>query len=436
MASPASPTTEPLAPLPTRRLPRAVRHFVHTEASAGVVLVAAAVVALVWANSPWSASYRSFWATEIRLAVGDVERSIDLRHLVDEAFMALFFFVVGLEIKRELVVGELASWRRAALPAFAAVGGMVVPATLYALVNVGAPGARGWGIPMATDIAFALGVLALAGPRVPSSLKVFLLSLAIVDDIGAIVVIALVYSSDVRTGPLLLAWALVAVIVVLGRLRVDWMPVYVVLGVALWGATWESGIHATIAGVLLGLLAPARPLAPATVAREWAADLADDPSPDEIRTMTTLAKATVSVAERLARLLHPFTSFVVVPLFALANAGVRINGRAFETPGAGRVALGVVSGLVVGKVVGISMFSWLALRLRLGALADDLRPVHLVGVATVAGIGFTVSLFVAGLAFDRPGLEDAAKLAILAASVVASVAGLAVLRLSSRRRPA
>jgi NhaA family Na+:H+ antiporter len=414
-------------------MPRALRRFLDTEAAGGVVLVVVAALAVAWANSPWRAGYASLWATEVRVSVGDVERTLDLRHVVNEALMALFFFVVGLEIKRELVAGELRTWRRAALPAIAAVGGMVVPALLFAAVNTGAEGSRGWGVPMATDIAFAVGVLALLGPRIPASLKVFLLTLAIVDDIGAIIVIALVYSGDVSAAPLAAAAAALGAVVALQRARVRWLPAFLALGVFTWAAVYESGVHATIAGVVLGLLAPARPLAPSGVAREWAADLADEPTPEELREMTRLANETVSVAERLEHLLHPLTSFVIIPLFALANAGVELERSALDAPGAGRVVAGVVAGLLVGKVLGISASAWLAVRMRVGALPDGVRGAHVVGASAVAGIGFTVSLFISDLAFDEPSLQAAAKIGILVASLLASVVGFTLLRVAARR---
>ncbi|MGH9180828.1 MAG: Na+/H+ antiporter NhaA, partial [Acidimicrobiales bacterium] len=281
-----SPTESPLAPA---RLPRLVRQFVQTEVSGGVVLLAAAAVALVWANSPWQQGYRDLWDVELSFGVGTFLVVDDLRHWVNEGLMAIFFFVVGLEIKRELVTGELRRWRTAALPAVAALGGMVVPALLYLAVNAGGTGSRGWGIPMATDIAFALGVVALLGRRVPGPLKLFLLTLAIVDDIGAIVVIAVFYSSGIEPGPLLGAAGLIGLMGGLRMARVRSLAPFVMVGVGVWFAVFESGVHATLAGVVLGLLAPARPETPEGLARDWAADLSDEPTPQELRTMTTLA---------------------------------------------------------------------------------------------------------------------------------------------------
>ena len=411
-----------------RQLPRPLRQFLHTESGGGIALLVAAVVALVWANSPWSGGYESLWSTELRLSLGGVELSEDLRHWVNDGLMAIFFFVVGLEIKRELVVGELRAPRTAALPALAALGGMVVPAALYLAVNAGREGVDGWGIPMATDIAFAVGVVALLGSRVPSALKLFLLTLAIVDDIGAILVIALVYSDGVDAGALAVAALAGVGIVVLRRLGVDWPLAYVAAGIVLWVATYQSGVHATIAGVVLGLLTPARPVAPDLLMQDWVSDLAEDPSPQDLATLRRVARSSVSPAERLQHDLHPLTSFVIVPLFALANAGVVIERGAFDAPGAGAVALGIGVGLVAGKVIGITGATWLAVRTGVGRLPSGVTVRHLVGVAGVAGIGFTVSLFIAGLAFpEAPGLEAAAKIGILIASVVAAVVGSAIL---------
>ena len=418
------------AALPSRGLPKGLRHFLHTESSGGLVLLAAAAVALVWANSPAQASYHALWETEVTLELGHLARSMDLQHFVNEALMALFFFVVGLEIKRELVTGELRTWQRAALPAVAAVGGMVVPAALYLMINAGAAGSRGWGVPMATDIAFAVGVLALLGRRVPANLKIFLLTLAIVDDIGAILVIAIAYSSDVNLGALAAAAGVLLVMGTLRKFRIDWMPAFMILGTVVWLAVYESGVHATIAGVVLGLLAPARPVAPADMARQWAADLTAEPTVAELQAMTTVAKASVSVAERLQHLLHPVTSFLIIPLFALANAGVTLEGGSLDADGAVRVLAGVIVGLVLGKLVGISAFAWLAVRLGIGRMPEGLRARHVAGAAAVAGIGFTVSLFVANLAFKSPDLEAAAKIGILVASAGASAIGFLILRSS------
>ncbi len=418
---------------PARSLPAVVARFVHTEASGGIVLLAAAVVALVWANSPWQASYETLWSSQVTLGFGVFGVEEDLRHFVNDGLMALFFFVVGLEIKREVVHGELADRRVAALPVFAALGGMVLPALLYvALVGGGAAG-DGWGIPMATDIAFALGVLALLGSRVPSSLKLFLLTLAVVDDVGAIVVIAVFYSGTIDTAALFAAVTGLLMVLVLRRLRVDWPPIYVFFAVATWYATYRSGVHATIAGVALALTTPAHRLAPADTARRWGQQLSAEPSASEAHQMSIIARESVSPAEHLEELLHPATSFVVLPVFALANAGVELKSDMLSGSDAARVAIGVAAGLIVGKLLGILGGAWLGIRLRLAVLPSDTRWMHLAGAAALGGIGFTVSLFITSLAFEQVELRDAAKLAVLAASVAASLIGSGIL-LAARSR--
>jgi NhaA family Na+:H+ antiporter len=413
---------------------RPARHFLATEAAGGIVLLAATVVALAWANSPFSDSYSALWETRLRIQLGDLVLDEDLRHWVNDALMAIFFFVVGLEIKRELVVGELNELRRAALPVFAAVGGMVVPALLYALLNAGGPGGSGWGIPMATDIAFAVGVLALLSNRVPSGLKVFLLSLAIVDDIGAILVIALFYSGGIQAQWLVIAGLLLALIVVLRRVRVLWVPVYVVIGTVVWLAIFESGVHATIAGVALGLLTPARPTDPGGFpdVLEHAANLSSEPDAQSLRAVAFQAAEVVSVAERLEHLLHPWTSYLIIPLFALANAGIAVSGETLGDAIASPVALGIILGLVAGKVIGISAFSWFAIKLRLAEAPEGVRASQLVGTAAVAGIGFTVSLFITALAFDEQELVDVAKMGVLIASSLAGLLGATILLLGPR----
>ncbi len=409
--------------LPGRRLPRPVRQFLETEASGGILLLAAALVAFVWANSPWSASYETLWHTEVGLDIGRWSLDGDLHHWVNDALMAVFFFVVGLEIKRELVQGELRNPRTAAMPAIAALGGMVVPAVLFLAVNAGGEGSRGWGIPMATDIAFAIGVVALLGNRVPSSLKLFLLTLAIVDDIGAIIVIGVFYSSGLQPAYLGVAAAIVVAIVLLTRAGVVWMAPYLVLGVALWIVTYASGVHATIAGVVLGLLTPARRLVATSVAREWAADLNDEPSPHDMDAMRRLARHAISPAERMAHTLHPWSSFLIVPVFALANAGVKVQAGSFDAPGTTAVAVGVVLGLVVGKTLGIFGAAWLGVRSGMASMPEGATWPMVGAIACVAGIGFTVSLFIAELAFEVGPLQEGAKLGVLAASTLAAVLG-------------
>lgn len=419
------------------RLPRPLREFLDTEASSGVVLLAATLVALVWANSPWNGAYESLWETVGTVSIGQWHLAEDLRHWVNDGLMAIFFFVAGLEIKRELVDGDLKDPRAAALPIFAALGGMVVPAAIYTAINLGQAGSKGWGVPMATDIAFAVGVVVLLGPRVHPGLKLFLLTLAIADDIGAIVVIAVFYAQGVDFLALGVALAAFIAIKVLQRLHVHGLGPYVVLAVVAWLAMFESGVHAAIAGVVLGLLTPARSIAPASLAREWAADLDDEPSRADLATMETLARHAVSPAERLQHLLHPFASFVIIPLFALANAGIEITSGMLGGDGASRVAVGVGLGLVVGKTLGITLASMLAVRLGLGVLPAGATWSQLVGVACLGGIGFTVALFVTGIAFDDPALANAAKVGILLASTLAAIIGsLLLLRRTPPSSPA
>ncbi|HUP69308.1 MAG TPA: Na+/H+ antiporter NhaA [Acidimicrobiales bacterium] len=405
-----------------------MREFLDTEAAGGAVLLAAAVAAFVWANSPWSASYRSLWSTEFSVGVGRFVLTEDLQHWVNDGLMAIFFFVVGLEVKRELVHGELREARTVAMPVLAAVGGMAVPALVFLVVTAGTAGSGGWGIPMATDIAFAVGVVALLGPRIPPSLKLFLLTLAIVDDIGAIVVIAVFYAGEVE--PVFLGTAAMLLLLMLGlrRAGIVWAVPYAVLGLAVWLATQASGVHATIAGVVLGLLTPARSIASAAATRAWAGHLADDPTADDLADMTAVARTSVSPAERLEHLLHPWTSFVVIPVFALANAGVAVGADLFDTPGSVEVAMGVALGLIVGKVVGITLAVWIAVRCGFGRLPDGATWPMVMGIGAIGGIGFTVSLFISELAFASGPLQEAAKVGVLAASLLAAVLGALLLR--------
>ena len=412
-----------------RSLGRPIARFLHVEASGGVLLLVATAAALVWANSPWSASYESFWSTEVAVNINGHVVAEDLRHWVNDGLMALFFFVVGLEIKRELVGGQLASVRAAALPAIAALGGMVVPAGIYLALNAGGTGSDGWGIPMATDIAFAVGVLALLGDRVPPTLSVLLLSLAIVDDIGAIVVIAAFYTDEIAVDWALGAIAGLLLVWMLRRFGVWYLPVYVVLGAAIWYATLESGVHATIAGVALGLLTPARPLLTEPDADRIAEELSEDHdvTASEVRALSFRLRESVSVAERLQDLLHPYTSFMVIPVFALANAGVQISTDSISDAASSSITAGVAAGLVVGKVVGIAGAVALAVRFGVVRLPAGVSPRHVLGMSAIAGIGFTVSLFIAALAFGDAALEAEAKLGILAASAVAALVGAAIL---------
>lgn len=415
-----------------RRVGRPINKFLAVQAAGGVLLIIATAIALIWANSPWSDSYESLWHTYLDIKIGDFEIFHEsLEHFVNDALMALFFFVVGLEIKRELVTGRLRNPRDAMLPAFGAVGGMVVPALFYIVFNLGEAGARGWGIPMATDIAFAVGVLSLLGDRVPRALKVFLLTLAIVDDIGAIAVIAIFYSEDLSMSWLAGAVAIAIGIAVLRRLRVWYIPVYIVVGVIFWWATYKSGVHATIAGVILGLMTPAKPLQSEAEARKMADWLRDKEEVFlvDVRYASFNIAESVSVAERLETAIHPITSYMIIPIFALANAGVPLSGDIISNAATSPVTIGVIAGLVLGKAIGITAFTLLATKLKIATMPRAMTTMHLVGLALVGGIGFTVSLFITGLAFtgDTAVLVDEAKIGILFGSLIAALGGLAVL---------
>ena len=379
---------------------------ISAEAAGGLALVLAAVVALVWANSPVGSSYQAFWGYELRIGAGTLSITEDLQHWVNDGLMALFFFVVGLEIKRELVRGELRRPRAAALPVVAALGGVALPALLFLAFTAGTEAASGWGIPMATDIAFAVGVLALLGSRVPTGAKLLLLTVAIVDDIIAIAVIALFYSDSVSALWLAGAVAGLGAVVVMRRWGVTAIWPYVPVGLVVWLCTLESGVHATIAGVALALLTPA----------------------GEVGGRRVL--------DTLEHRLAPVSTFVVVPLFAVANAGVLLATDTLRAAATSPVALGIAVGLVVGKVVGISLAITLMLRTGWGHLPEGVGRRHALGVAALAGIGFTVSLFIADLAYDDPAITETAKIGIFAGSLVAAILGAALLGLRRRRAPA
>lgn len=375
--------------------------FVVVEALGAIVLLLATAAALAWVNSGWSSSYTELWDRVLTIGVGDLSISENLRHWVNDGLMAIFFFVVGLEIKREIVTGELRDPRRASLPVLAAAGGMVVPALIYLAWNGDAPARDGWAIPMATDLAFALGIVALLSTRLPSGVKLFLLTLAIVDDVGAVIVIAIFYSDGISFAWLAGAAMTVAAMLLMRAARIQHPLVYVVPAIVVWVCTLESGVHATIAGVALGLLTP------------------------------TGSFHGRPVIDELERRLHPWTSFLIVPVFALANAGVELGGDAARDAVTSRISLGVFTGLVVGKAVGIVAATGLGLRLGIGRLPEGVGRRDLLGVGVLGGIGFTVSLFVADLSFGGSHLSDA-KLGIFAASLVAGILGAAILALGRR----
>ncbi|MDW3176461.1 MAG: Na+/H+ antiporter NhaA [Acidimicrobiia bacterium] len=416
-----------------RRVGQPLAKFMAVEAASGILLIIATIAALVWANSAWHDAYEDFLHFHINVEIGPFHLEESFLHFVNDGLMAIFFFVVGLEIKRELTTGELRDPRAALLPAVAAVGGMVVPALLFVIVTRQAPEVDGWGIPMATDIAFAVGIVSLLGNRVPTQLKIFLLTLAIVDDIGAIAVIAIFYSSGIAFGWLGIAVGLLVTVFVLQRAKVWYTPLYVLLGAICWYAMLESGVHATIAGVALGLMTPARPLQrsiePARVVDEIGSETFDGHT---YRRVDLYIRETVPVAERLQTLLHPFTSFLVIPIFALVNAGIVLSGDGIREAASSTVTLGIIVGLVAGKAVGISAATYLAVKSKACTLPNGVTWPQVVAVALLAGIGFTVALFITSLAYSDEAIVTQAKMGILVASTLAAVLGAGLLHHSTR----
>lgn len=375
-----------------------VARFLRTEAGGGVALFAGAIVALLWVNVFGAGGYESFWHTELKVGVGSFSITEDLQHWVNDALMALFFFLISLEVKRELVTGDLREPKKAALPIIAAFSGALLPALIYiALVGVGGEKSGGWGVPMATDAAFAIGVLIILGSRVGIGVKLFLLTIAVVDDVLAILVIAIAYTDHVALGWLAGAFGGLALIALMRAAGVTRLLLYLPLAVAVWIAMLESGVHATIAGVALAFLVPAKPVGDR------------------------------HVLEEMEDRLHPFTSFFVLPVFALANAGIEIGGSYLSEGDGKKVAAAVAIALIAGKFIGIAGATIAALRLKIGRLPDgvDLRGV--LGAAALGGIGFTVSLFIAPLAYDNESLVESAKLGVLAGSVISAIAGVAIL---------
>ena len=408
----------------------AVRVFAATETASASVLLAATVAALLWANSPWSGAYERLWHTEVAVRVAGRELAMDLQHWINDGLMALFFFVAGLEIRREIDMGDLRERRRVATPVIAAVGGMAVPALIYLAINAGEPSASGWGIAMGTDTAFAIAVLGLVGGASPRA-RTFLLSLVVVDDAIALTVIAVAYTEDLSVVPLLYAALFMGLLLLLKARGVSHGVPYFLVGTAVWLATLASGIHATIVGLLVGLLATAYPPSRRDLeraSRTWRG-FREEPNPHSARVASRALTTSVSPNERLQHLFHPWTSFLIVPLFALANAGVEVDVARLRSAATSPITIGIVAGLVVGKVVGIGSASWLANRV--GGLPLTISWPLLLGTSTVAGIGFTVSLLIAGITFDGEQLVEA-KLGILAASVLATLLSWVAFRVIAR----
>jgi NhaA family Na+:H+ antiporter len=440
MAKPA-----PLPPTPAERLLSPFQEFLHQETSGGIVLLICTLIALVWANVPSIApGYFGLWQKPIVAGIGDFVLVKPASHWINDGLMAIFFFVVGLEIKRELLSGELSSPRQAALPAAAALGGMVVPAIVYSLFNAGGPAQAGWGVPMATDIAFALGVLALLGKSVPLSLKIFLTALAIVDDLGAVLVIALFFTAEIVWPALIAAAVIVAVLIAVNRLGVRNPLVYVLLGICLWLAILKSGIHATIAGVILAMMIPATPRLTrkefmargGKLITEFAQEEVEPSGTTEkqratLQALETHVRSMESPLQRFEHVLHPWVSFLIMPVFALANAGISL-GSEFAAAWSHPVTLGVAGGLILGKQIGITSFTWLAVKTGMASLPAGISWRHIYGIGWLGGIGFTMSLFIADLAFANDPVLQVAKVGILSASMISGIAGwIALKRITS-----
>jgi len=416
------------------------QQFFQTSASGGLLLLAATALALAWANSPWAASYHALWSTPVSVGLGSLTLSKPLLLWINDGVMAVFFFVVGLEIKREILVGELSSPRQALLPIAAALGGMCLPAAIFLAFNHGTPQAQGWGIPMATDIAFALGVLSLLGRRAPTSLKIFLTAVAIVDDIGAVLVIALFYTGSIDWTFLGLGFLLLGCMAGANALGLRHSLTYLLLGSALWLAFLKSGVHATVAGVLAAAAIPARPRQGGAEFLSQARNLLDEFQQAHemgrgmlrntqrhklLLALRTACREAETPLQRLEALLHPWMALGVMPLFALANAGVDLSGD----PGLARpLGLGLMAGLLLGKPLGVALAALVLTRLKLSAPLEGVTARHLWGAGCLAGIGFTMSIFISGLAFEDPATESMAKIAVLAASLLAGVLGWIVLR--------
>jgi len=426
---------------PIDRILSPFQEFFQREASSGVLLMIATILSLAWANSPWAESYFGLWHMNVTFSFGGNGISKDLLHWINDGLMAVFFFVVGLEIKREVLVGELASLRKAILPIMAAIGGMLVPAGFYLLLNPSGPAKAGWGIPMATDIAFALGILSLLGKRVPLSLKVFLTAVAIVDDLGAVLVIALFYTSKIAWVSLLIAVIFLIILAIISSLGVRSPIVYTLLGIALWVAFLKSGVHATLAGVLLAMTIPVRTrintegfISNASFFLEefrkygqtGASVLTSADQRAAIQAIEVAAEHAQTPLQRLEHILHPWVVYFIMPVFAFANAGIAIKSdflSAFAQP----VTLGVMAGLIFGKQLGIFSASFIAVKLGWSDLPSGMTWTRLYGLAWLAGIGFTMSLFIASLAFGTSDLLTMSKAGILVASLISGTVGAVIL---------
>ncbi len=421
------------------------QRFFHIEQSSGILLLAAAIIALIWANSPWGHTYTSLWEQKITVGAGDFLLSKPLLLWINDGLMAIFFFVVGLEIKRELIIGELSTFKNALLPVITAIGGMVVPAIIYVSINMNPETINGWGIPMATDIAFALGVLSLLGKNVPLSLRVFLTAVAIIDDLGAILVIAIFYSTNISLLMLGLAGITLLILIILNLLHVRSPLVYLLFGIVLWFLFLKSGVHSTIAGVLLAFTIPAKARINSKHFYETTMSVLDRIKESGILSKETSVSSEIhdhtytieehcekvtSPAQRLEHKLHPYVAFFIMPVFALANAGISFSG---DTEIINSISIGIFLGLIFGKAIGVTLFTYIPVKLKISDMPASTNIGHIIGVAFLAGIGFTMSIFITSLAFKNIDFINTAKAGILAASLIAGIIGYIILK---RSKPA
>jgi len=426
---------------PAEIILRPFQEFAKVEACGGIILFVCTIGALIWANSQWAESYHHLWEKKFTIGLGHYILSKSLHHWINDGLMTIFFLVVGLEIKREIMVGELASLKKAILPIAAAIGGMVVPAIIYYVINRDSPGLGGWGIPMATDIAFALGVLTILGNRVPSGLKIFLLALAIVDDLGAVLVIALFYTSEVSWNYLGIGAFIYVLLIIFNQLRIRNTFIYYIVGAILWLAFLKSGIHATLAGVLLAITIPTRTRIKRDVflwgtsywlkvfesaSKEQDCVMANEEQQEAIHGLEHFCDKANSPALLAEHSLHPWVTYIIMPIFALANAGVHIEEN-FSQSVFSVVSMGIIMGLVLGKPIGITMFSWIAVKSGFADLPKDVSWIQLTGGGCLAGIGFTMSIFIANLAFGEDSILTISKIGIIIASSLAGILGAVIL---------
>ena len=424
-----------------------INEFLHKEASGGILLIICTLIALVWANSPWFESYHHFWHTHLTINIGSIlNLDYSIHHWINDGLMAIFFFTVGLEIKRELLVGELSSMQKASLPIAGAIGGMIAPALFYVIFNSGGVGADGWGIPMATDIAFVVGIMALLGPRVPLTLKIFVLALAIADDIGAVLVIAVFYTAEISITALIIAAIVLVILIILNKLGTKGLIPYTVLGIILWLAFLKSGVHATIAGVLLAFTIPASSRYNTNefsnrvknlikkfdeTGDHWKNVLNNSERQGHVHSIENSCERILTPLQRFEHNLHPWVAFFIIPVFALANAGVTLAGLDILDALFSPISLGIIVGLFVGKQLGIFAFSYIAVKLKLASLPEGVNWRNLYGAGMLAGIGFTMSLFIAGLAFADPALLDLSKIGVLTGSLLSGIVGFVYLKIKS-----